>query len=139
MTQDEHAAWTRRRKLGRLGYILRHGVLAKGTVFALIMLALQWFQVIGKGVAMTPQSWALRFLWLAALYGGVVGWLDWSSSESRWAEGPESDDLEPEITCLKCEAVIPANESRCQVCGWSFDDSMSSSEPPGNGDDESRG
>jgi hypothetical protein len=96
-------------------------VLTKGIAFASLMVALQWFGVIGRGVLMSAGDWAFRFTWLATLYGIVMGWLDWSASEARFEEGPESDELEPEIVCLKCEAIIPVNEHRCPSCGWSFD------------------
>ena len=122
MTPAEYATWKERRKVGRWRYILQYNVLTKGVAFATLMAALQWFGVIGRGVQMSPWDWVFRFTWLATLYGIVMGWLDWSAAEARFEEGPESDELEPEIVCLKCEAVIPVNEHRCPSCGWSFED-----------------
>ena len=131
MTPAEYAAWTEKRKLGRYGYLLRHGLLTKGIGFAVFMTLVQIIYVrMGHG-SMSPAEGALRFVAYACLYGGINGWLDWSAEEDRYAQGPESDELEPEIVCLKCEALIPANEHRCPACGWSFDDEKGLSEATG--------
>ena len=130
MTPAEYATWTQRRKLGRWLYVLRHGVLTKGSIFATLMLALQWAGVFGRTAHLSPAEWILRFVWLAVLYGGITAWLDWSSAEGRYAEGPESDDPEPEIQCLKCGVVIPSGQSRCESCGWTFEEAGDTSGQP---------
>ena len=122
MTPAEHATWSQRRQMGRWRYLLRHGIIGKGLRFGVLMAAVQWAWLSGHGQHLPPAEWAVRFAWMAVMYGGIIGWLDWGTAEDRYAEGPESDELEPEITCLKCEAVIPAGEHRCLTCGWSFDD-----------------
>ena len=124
MTPAEYAVWTERRKLGRFGFILRHGILTRGVAFGVFMMVVQFAYVQVRQLAMSPTEWIIRFVVYACLYGGINGWLDWSAEEGRYTEGPESDELEPEIICLKCEATIPANEHRCPACGWSFDEAV---------------
>ena len=120
MSNTEHAAWTQSRKRGGAYYVLRHGVLTKGVVFAILMSVVQWFGLLGSAVN-KPAEVALRFVALALLYGGINGWLEWRSEESRYRQGPESDDPDAESVCLACHAVLPQGQSRCPSCGWSYE------------------
>jgi hypothetical protein len=130
MTPVEYAAWTESRKMGRLRYVLRHGIVAKGLFFGAIMVVLQWAWVALQHGHLSPAEWAVRFICMAVLYGGIVGWMDYSAAEDRYREGPESDDPEAAVECLKCGEVIPKGETRCPACGWSFEDDASPSEVP---------
>ena len=122
MTPTEYATWTRRRKLGRWRYVIRYGFLSKGALLiGGFAFALRWAGVLRTGT----NSWrdgVLDALQVAVIYGGIVGWLDYSNNEGRYAEGAESDDPEAAVECLNCGEVIPANEHRCPTCGWSFED-----------------
>ncbi|MDB6137246.1 MAG: hypothetical protein JWO94_318 [Verrucomicrobiaceae bacterium] len=121
MTVAEHAAWAKRRTIGRWRYIIRHGLLTKGALLGGLAFAAKCAGLFRKGSDSWP-NWLVDSLLVALVYGFVMGWLEWSSAESRYVEGAESDDPEAAVECLKCGAVIPAGESRCPECGWSFDD-----------------
>lgn len=130
MTSMEHAAWGRTRTMGRWAYVLRCGVLRKGVKFAALVVAAEWIWALVSHVPWRPGQWGLQFLWLAALYGGIIGVIDWSEEEERYLAGPQPEDSsEEDIFCFNCAHRMAAGESRCPACGWSFED-VSASSPP---------
>ncbi|MDB6075019.1 MAG: hypothetical protein JWO89_2659 [Verrucomicrobiaceae bacterium] len=128
MTPAEYTAWKELRKMGRLRYVLRHGIVAKGLLFATVMAVGQWAWAAVKHGHLSLGESAARFVFMTVLYGGIVGWMDYSAAEDRYREGWEADDPEAAVECLKCGEVIPQGETRCQACGWSFEDDSPASE-----------
>jgi len=121
MTPSEYATWTERRKLGRWRYIIRHWLLTKGALLGVFAFVTKWAGLFRKG-SNAWQDWALDSILVALIFGTIMGWIEWSSAEGRYAEGAESDEAEPEVDCLKCGATIPAGETRCPACGWTFEE-----------------
>ena len=50
----------------------------------------------------------------------LVCWMFWRLA--RFVRHPAPTSTEPieQIECLDCHAIIPAGESRCPHCGWTF-------------------
>lgn len=126
MTPAEHATWTERRKMGFWWYIIRHGLLTRGARIGLIAYAVKCAGVLRKG-SNARMDWLLDSLLIAIIYGTIMAWIEWSSSEGRYAEGPELDDPEPAVDCLKCGTLIPAGETCCPACGWTFEENQTTS------------
>jgi hypothetical protein len=71
----------------------------------------------------------LGFLCLSVYLGGwtrggilipLVCWMFWRLARLVRHSAPTSTELTGQIECLDCHAIIPAGESRCPHCGWTF-------------------
>ncbi len=123
MTPSEHAAWGRTRGMGLWVYLLRRGMLRKGVTFAALVVGAEWAWAAGFRLAWRLEQGGVQFLWLAVLYGGIIGAMDWFEEEQRYREGPQAADAgDDDISCLRCAQPMSASESRCPQCGWSFED-----------------
>lgn len=112
MTTDERDRWQQKRRHGRWAYILRHGILTKGSFFGLVM------SVVNRDH--TPWGLASTFAVNATIYGVIIGWLQWSAEEARFKLGSTHHEMEEETTCLDCGGIIPAGQHVCPLCGWTY-------------------
>jgi hypothetical protein len=71
----------------------------------------------------------LGFLWLSIYLGSwirggilipLVCWIFWRLARLIRHSTPTGTESSEQIECLDCHAIIPAGESRCPHCGWTF-------------------
>jgi hypothetical protein len=81
------------------------------------------------------------FIWFVMMIGMVVGWIVFLVAVCRMAKAheqisetlgiallgkrpkpptPEQDSSEP-AECMKCQGTIPAGQTKCPQCGWSYE------------------
>ena len=88
------ARWLAQRQRGPLSYVLLHGILKQGIVFATFLALGQWFGLVGKPHQNEPSYIVFSFLFTAVFFGSLCGYESWRRNEKTFNSFTETKQIE---------------------------------------------